>query len=90
MSMTEGALIALFFLNMCCAIMIVLIKADMITLQKPERIKFIYGILTTLLIAFFIGLSLKALSSEQGQKWLESFSQNGDCDRADRPYWCDL
>lgn len=90
MSIIDGALIALVLLSLSTGMMIVLIKADIIALKKPAQIKFIYTVLTILLLLFFIGLSLKILSSEQGQRWLESFSENGDCDRAERPYWCDL
>ena len=63
---------------------------DIVVLNNAAQVKTLYSSLIVILLIFFIGLTAKILMSDEGQIWLDSFSENGDCDQVDRPYWCDL
>ena len=90
MSIIDGSLIALLSISALLGVMVALIKFDVITLKNNQQLTVFYSALVICLLLFFIVLTSKFLMSEDGKKWLDSFSENGDCDKIDRPYWCDL
>lgn len=86
----NGILITLLFISAVTAVLIILVKTEIISLKNTAQVKVFYSALTISLLAFCILLSVKLLTSDEGKKWLDSFSENGDCERIDRPYWCEL
>ena len=90
MSVIDGVLLALLFISALLAAVLILIKLNMLKLNKPEQVNVFNNLLIIIVLIFFIALGAKLLMSDEGKKWLDSFSENGDCDRIDRPYWCEL
>ena len=90
MFVVDGLLIALLTTSAVIGIIIVLVKIDIVALKNAAQVKTLYSSLIVILLIFFIALTAKILMSDKGQMWLDSFSENGDCDKIDRPYWCDL
>jgi len=90
MTALDGLLIALLFASLVIGLVIILIRADIISLKTSSRIKVLYSALIITLLLLFLGFSTKLLSTDNGQMWLDSFSNNGDCDKPNRPYWCEL
>ncbi|MDW3095285.1 MAG: hypothetical protein R8G33_06420 [Gammaproteobacteria bacterium] len=90
MTIVNGLLLILLFASCALGLIIALVLTDFITLKKPSSIKVLYSALVICLLTLIVGISVKMLSSEEGKKWLDSFSENGDCDKPNRPYWCEL
>ena len=90
MSIIDGILIALLFISAVIGVIVILINVDIIALKNSQQVKMFYSALIIILLVFLLGLMVKIFTSQDGQKWLDSFSDNGDCDKIDRPYWCDL
>jgi len=55
-----------------------------------NRTTLLYSSATIVVLILITVISVKLLTSDAGKKWLDSYSDNGDCERVDRPYWCDL
>ena len=90
MSVVDGVLIALIFISAVLGVMVALVKTDIIALKNSTQIKVFTNLLIASLLLLLVGVTVKLLMSDEGQRWLDSFSENGDCDQVDRPYWCDL
>lgn len=90
MTLVNGLLLLLVFASGVLGLVIALVLINFITLKNPSSIKTLYSALVICLLASIIGFSVKMLTSDEGKKWLDSFSENGDCDKPDRPYWCEL
>ncbi len=90
MTVLDGLLIALLFVSLVIGLAISLIRANFISLKNSSHIKVLYSALIITLLLLFLGFSTKLFSAEKAQMWLDSFSNNGDCDKPNRPYWCEL
>ena len=90
MTLVNGLLLILAFASFALGLIIALVLTNFITLKKASSIKTLYSALVICLLTLIIGFSVKMLTSVEGKKWLDSFSENGDCDKPDRPYWCEL
>lgn len=55
-----------------------------------NRVRLLYSSATIVVLILITVISVTLLTSDAGKKWLDSFSENGDCERVDRPYWCEL
>lgn len=90
MSILDVILLALLLIGALVGAILLLVKINILTLSSPKKIKFFYTTLTIIILLLVVTFTVKILTSDAGKKWLDSFSENGDCDRVDRPYWCDL
>jgi len=90
MTLANSLLLILIIASGIIGLLIVLVHTDFIALKKASNIKTLYSSLVVCLLLFVIVFSVKLLSSDGGKKWLDSFSDSDDCDKIDRPYWCDL
>jgi hypothetical protein len=90
MTLINSLLLILVFASAIFGLIIVLVQTKFISLKGASSIKILYSALLICLLLSVITFSVKLLSSDEGQKWLDSFSNSGDCDKPDRPYWCEL
>ena len=90
MSILDVILLALLVVGALIGTILLLVKMNILALSSPKKISVFYNILIIIALLLAIMFTVKILNSDAGKKWLDSFSENGDCDRADRPYWCDL
>lgn len=90
MTLVNSLLLILIFASLMIGLAIVLVHTDIISLKNASRVKILYSALVICLLLLVITFSAKLLSTDEGKKWLDSFSNNGDCDKPDRPYWCEL
>lgn len=90
MLIIDIVLIVILFLCVLIGAVIMLVKANVIILKNAGQITVFNSALIILILIFLISISARLLTSEEGKRWLDSFSDNSDCDRIDRPYWCDL
>ena len=90
MNLMNSLLLMLGIVSIVAGLMIVLARTNVISFKKASVLKTLYAVLTISLLLLVTGFTAKFLSSDEGKKWLDSFSSNGDCDKIDRPYWCDL
>ena len=90
MTIVNGLLLILAFASGIVALIILLVHTDFISLKDASSIKVLYSSLVVCLLLLVIAFSAKLLSSDEGKKWLDSFSDSGDCEKPDRPYWCEL
>ena len=90
MSILDVILLASLVVGALIGTILLLVKMNILALSRPKKISVFYNILTIIALLLAIMFTVKILSSDAGKKWLYSFSENGDCDRVDKPYWCDL
>ncbi len=90
MTIVNGLLLILAFASGIVALIILLVHTDFISLKDASSIKVLYSSLVVCLLLLVIAFSAKLLSSDEGKKWLDSFSDSGDCEKPERPYWCEL
>lgn len=90
MTIVNVLLLILVIASSTLGLIIALVLANLITLKKASSIKTLYSALVICLLTLIVGYSAKMLSSDEGKRWLDSFSNNGDCDKPNRPYWCEL
>lgn len=90
MIIVNSLLLILVFISVIIGLIIALVHTDFIALKKASSVKILYSVLVICLLLLVITFSAKLLSSDEGKKWLDSFSDNGDCEKPNRPYWCEL
>ena len=90
MTITDGLLLLIVFASVAIGLIIILVQTKFILLKDANSIKVLYSALITCLLLVVIVFSAKLLSTDEGKKWLDSFSDNGDCEKPNRPYWCEL
>jgi len=91
MTLVNSILLILVIASAITGLMIILVKTKLISPRGISNIKVLYSsALIICLLLTVIAFSTKLLSTNEGKKWLDSFSNSGDCEKVDRPYWCDL
>ncbi len=90
MTLVNSILFILVFASGIIGLMIILVRTGFISLKNAAGIKILYSSLVICLLLLVLAYSAKLLSTDEGKKWLDSFSDNGDCERPNRPYWCEL
>ncbi len=90
MTLVNGLLLILVFISTIIGLIIALVHTDFISLKDASKVKILYSALVISLLLLVIAFSAKLLSSDEGKKWLDSFSNSGDCEKPNRPYWCEL
>ena len=90
MTLVNSLLLILAFTSVIIGLIIALVHTNFISLKEASSVKILYSVLVISLLLLVITFSAKLLSSDEGKKWLDSFSDNGDCEKPNRPYWCEL
>ena len=90
MTLVNSILVILVFASTIIGLIIILVLTKFVSLKDTSSIRILYSALVICLLLFVITFSVKLLTTDEGKKWLDSFSTSGDCDKPNRPYWCEL
>ena len=90
MTLANSLLMIFVFAGVIIGSIILLVQANFITLKTSSNIKILYSSLVICLLLVVITFSAMQLSTDEGRKWLDSFSNSSDCEKPNRPYWCEL
>tara|TARA_R110002096_G_scaffold181301_17_gene358891 strand:+ start:1876 stop:2142 length:267 start_codon:yes stop_codon:yes gene_type:complete len=88
--MINSILLIAVFASTILGIIVLLVHMNFFTFKKASSIKALYSALIIGLLLVVITFSVKLISTDGGKKWLDSFSSSSDCEKSDRPYWCEL
>jgi hypothetical protein len=80
----------LVFISVMIGLIIIFVQTELVSLKDALSLKLLYSALAICLLLSVITFSAKLFSTDAGKKWLDSFSDNGDCEKPNRPYWCEL